>query len=63
MDQGTSNVEEFTSNGVFIPPRLKPEGNGEDGLSILENIKLKRSDNLHITDPGEHDIKKYVIVK
>jgi tripartite motif-containing protein 71 len=59
IDQGTRSVVEFTSNGIFLVPLLKPEENGQDGKSVLEDVEINQSGNIYTTDRGEHKINKY----
>ena len=59
VDRLASNVQEFSSNGTFSPQRLKAESIGGGNLTILEDIEIDKSDNIYLTDRGNHSIIKY----
>jgi len=63
VDQGTSSVQVFSSDGVFIPPRLTSQLSSKDNSTILEDIELDRLNNIYLTDRGNNIIKKYAILK
>ena len=58
VDQGTSSVQKFSSNGSFVS-KMKINQSAQDQSTVLEDIELNKSDDIFLTDRGQHNIIIY----
>ena len=62
VDQGTISVQQFSNNGSFIS-KMKINQTAQDRSTVLEDIEFNKSDDLLLTDRGQHNIIIYNLVQ
>jgi hypothetical protein len=58
VDQGTSSVQQFSNNGSFVS-KMKINQTAQDQSTVLEDIQMNTSDDIFLTDRGQHNIIIY----